>query len=249
MRINKLDLARLRNDEHFQFNTHFKMLVTKHGPETLKIQDQFEKYQAQYDKEDEGIKKIRKSAITAEMQAADKARDEIWSGMLRICSGALKDFDPDVKKAGQRLKIVFDAYGNVTIKPMNEQTSSISNILQELKSSKYAPDVAAVGIKRWVEELEARNIAFDKLMVDRFDEKTQKSDVVVKEARAALDEAYRAIVDRIHAYVLLEGKATYEQFISSLNTIIAQYADILSRRLGKKKTTDTAAIAGDTAPE
>jgi len=235
MKINKLDASRLRNDEHLQFHTHFSKLVAKHGADALKITAQYETYLVLLHTLDEGIKKINKSALTAKIQAADKARDEIWSGMVATNSGALKHFDPQVRDAAQNLKILFGTYGNIAKKPLIEQTSAVHNVLQDLQG-KYAPDVAKVGLGQWVEELLARNDAFDRLIVERFDEKTLKCDVAVKEARAALDTAYHVITERIAAYALLEGAAAYEQFIRSLNTIVEEYVSILSRHSSKKKS-------------
>lgn len=234
MKISTIHLVNLRNDEHFQYHTEFKDLISKHGAEALKIGMPYEAYLQLYNKEDEGIKKINKSALTAEIQEADKARDMIWSGMISMNSAALKHFDPEVADAGKRLKIVFDTYGNIARKPLNEQTSAVYNILQELQGQ-YAADVAAVGIERWVAELKTRNDAFGKLMKERFDEAALKSDVVVKEARAALDTAYRGITERIAALALLEGEAGYEQFVRALNIITEKYAATLTRRNGKKK--------------
>ena len=229
MKITKIDTLRLRNDEHFQFYTEVKDLIIKHGAAALKIPAQFEAFLALYDKVDEGIKKINKSALTTEIQKADKARDEIWSGINSMNKAALKHFDPAVQKAAQRLKVVFDAYGNIAKKPLNEQTSAVYNILQELQG-KYAADVATVGIEQWAAELQARNIAFGALVKDRFDEVALKTDVVLKEARAELDVAYRAIIERIGAFVVLEGPAEYEHFIRALNVVVDNYADALARR-------------------
>lgn len=234
MKIAKIEIGRLRNDEHFQFHTEFRDLVIKHGAEGLKIQSQFAEYLPRYEREDEGIKKINKSAITAEIQKADKARDEIWSGMTKMSAAALKHFDPDVQKAAQRLKVVFDTYGNLSKKPLNEQTSAVYNILQELQG-KYAADVAAVGIEQWAAELQVRNNAFGALMKDRFDETALRTDVVLKEARSALDEIYRTIIERINALAVVEGVAGYEQFIRGFNAVIDKYAEALARRAGKKK--------------
>jgi len=241
MKINKIRATQLRNNEHFMFHTEFKELVLSHGAQALKIQPQFETYLKLYDTEDEGIKKINKSAITAEIQKADKARDVIWQVLLKANAAALWDFDPEVQKAAKRLKIVFDTYGKVSSLPLNEQTSAVINVLQDLHGE-YAADVAAVGAGRWVTELQARNDAFRALTKERYDETTLKTDVVVKEARAALDIAYKDITDHIAAYVLLEGAAAYEMFIRSLNTVVEKYTEILARRTGKKKT------AGDEQP-
>jgi hypothetical protein len=245
MKISKLDTLRLRNPEHFMFHTEFKDLVLEHSAEALKIQSQFDTYLTLYDKLDEGFKKIIKSAITAEIQAADKARDIIWSDMLKANSAALRHFDPDVQKAAKRLKVLFDTYGNIAITPLDAQTALVINILQELHGN-YAADVAAVGLVRWVAELQARNKAFQALMKERYDETTSKTDVVVKQARAALDESYRTIADRIAAFVTLEGAAGFEPFIRSLNSVIERFNNLLATRAGKKKTADKP-VAGDTA--
>ena len=246
MKIAKIKTTHLRNDEHFMFHTEFKELVSEHGAAALKIQPQFETYLTLYHAEDEGIKKINKSAITAEIQKADKARDVIWGVLVKANSAALWDFDHDVQKAAKRLKILFDTYGNIAKKPLNEQTSAAINILQDLHGE-YAADVAAVGIGRWVEELQARNDALRALTKERYDETTLKTDVVLKEARAAVDEAYKSITERIGAYVLLEGVAAYEMFIRSLNTVIDKYNETLARRGSKKKETANATSAEVTA--
>jgi len=237
MKITNIHTTHMRNDEHFQFYTEVRDLISKHGAAALKIQAQFETFLVLYDEVDEGIKKINKSAITAEIHKADKARDEIWSGINSMNKAALKHFDPEVQKAAQRLKIVFDTYGNIAKKPLDEQTSAVYNILQDLQG-KYAADVAKVGIEQWVTELQARNIAFGALVKDRFDETALRTDVVLKEARAALDTAYRIIIERINAFMLLEGAAEYEHFIRALNAIVDHYADTLARRTGKKKSSE-----------
>ena len=234
MKISKFDTSRLRNDEHFQFHTAFRNLVNKHGPQALKVETQFGEYLKLYEREDDGIKKINKSALTAEIQEADKARDVIWSSLVKVNSAALNHFDPETAKAAKRLKIVLDTYGNVAAKPLNEQTSAVYNILRELHS-KYAEDMKAVGIDSWAKELGVRNENFNGLMEDRFDEASLKTDIKVKEARARLDEAYKDITARINAQALLEGEEAYAQFIRGLNVVIEKYAETLSRRVGKKK--------------
>ena len=224
LKIDKMHLAHLRNDAHFQFHTEFRDLVVQHNPETLKISPQFEAYQPLYAREDEALKKIVKSEFTAKIHEADKARDEIYLGMAETNTAALRHFDPDVRQAASRLKIIFDTYGNVTNKPLNEETSAIYNILQELKG-KYAADAESVGLTLWVTELETRNLAFEALVKERFDETAARTtDIVMKQARAQLDEVYKTIVERINALAVVEGVTAYEAFIKTLNAVIAKYA-------------------------
>ena len=182
-------------------------------------------------KQQEGLK-IQKSAITAQIQDADRARDEIYLGMVETSNAALKHFGEEVRGAAARLKILFDTYGDVNRKPLNEQTSAVYNILQELKG-KYAPDTALVGISSWVSELEARNNAFADLMRERFDETASRTDIVLKESRAEVDNAYFAIRERVNALAIVEGLSVYESFIRTFNAVIAKYALLAKPRGGR----------------
>jgi hypothetical protein len=133
------------------------------------------------------------------------------------------EFLPETRKAADRLKILFDTYGNVAKKPVNEESSAIYNILQDLKG-KYAADIDTVGAGQWVTELETRNAAVERLVKERFDETASRCDIVLKTARTELDAAYAAIRKRVNALVEVEGAGAYEQFIKALNAVIAKYA-------------------------
>ena len=232
MKINQIRLSRLRNDTHFQFHTEFKDLAQKHNPQALKIKPQYDAYLPLYDKVDLALKKINKSAITEKIQNADKARDEIWLDLVETSTAALRHFDPEVREAAKQLKIVLDTYGNIAKKPLNDQTSATYNFVQDLEG-KYAPEVAKVGLGPWLAELKARNIAFSDLMRERFDESSLKVDIVLRKARVQLDGAYYAMVERIHALVLIEGAADYEAFIKKLNPIISKYVTALAAQAGR----------------
>ena len=233
MKINKIYAYNLRNDAHFQFYTEFRNLVQKEEAVKQKIASQFEEWLPLYDKEDAALKKIQKSAITAQIQDADRARDEIYAGMVETSNAALKHFGEEVRGAVARLKILFDTYGDVNRKSLNEQTSAVYNILQELKG-KYAPDTALVGISGWISELEARNNAFADLMRERFDETAARSDIVLKESRVEVDNAYFAIRERVNALAIVEGLSVYESFIRTFNAVIAKYALLAKPRGGRQ---------------
>jgi len=228
MNFNKLDLRGLRNDEHFQFHTEFRDAVNRYGAGNMKIDDQFAAYLPLYADEDEAYKKILKSALTAEIQSADAYRDRIFSGMCNVNRAALKHFRDDVQQAATRLKIVLDTYGNLAAKPLNEQTSGVYNLLQDLNAR--IADAEKTGVAEWMTELQAANEAFSRLVKDRYDETAARSDIVMKDARAKLDAQYRIITARIEAIALLEGADRYIEFIKYMNSVIAKYATILAKR-------------------
>ena len=234
MNIKGIHTNHMRNDEHFQFNFEFSGLVNRIGAVALKIKPQFDVYTPLYQDEDTALKKIMKSAITAEIHEADKQRDIIFSGMVDTLNAALKHFNVQKQNAAKRLKIVFDTYGNLAKKPLNEQTSGIINMLQDLNGA-YKTDSQTAGIAEWAAELASRNDTVSDLMRDRYDETAARTDIVLKEARMKVDEAYRVIVERINALVIVDGLADYEEFIRTLNAIIEKYNNIMAQRHGKGK--------------
>jgi hypothetical protein len=222
MKIDYLDVSHMRNDAHFQFHREIRDVFAQSNVEALKIAPLVSACQPLFDREDEALKKIVKSEFTAKIHEADKARDEIWAGLTEMNSAALRHFSPDTRRAAERLKILFDTYGNIASKPVNEESSAVYNILQDLRG-KYAADIAATGAEGWVAELEVRNAAVERLVKDRFSETAARCDIILKEARAELDAAYFAIRKRVNALVEVDGAAAYEQFIKALNAIIAKY--------------------------
>jgi len=93
--------------------------------------------------------------------------------------------------------------------------------------------------KGWAAELQTLNNAFSGLMKERFDETASRCDIVLREARAELDQSYFAIREKINALVIVEGAADYENFIRTLNAVVAKYTAILNSRLGKRGKKET----------
>ena len=234
MKINTIKLLSLRNDEHFQFNSEHIALINECGANALNIAALFDDYYAHFQEEDAALKKVEKSDYTRLIKDADHIRDGIYSGIVLVNHGNSKHYEPNVKAAATRVKILFDTYGNLSKKPINEQTAAITNIIQDLRG-KYAEDVDATGIGGWVDELERTNNIVAKLVKERADETASKVTIVLKEARADVDTAYRAIVERVGAAVIIEGQEKYETYINKLNEIIHRYMQAIKVREGRAK--------------
>jgi len=54
-------------------------------------------------------------------------------------------------------------------------------------------------------ELEVRNKAFENLVKEHFDETAARTDIVLREARGKLGEAYCVIAERVNALAVVEG--------------------------------------------
>ena len=224
MKISKFDPTHLHNDAHFQFMTEFRDLVLAQTAATLKIAPQFSGFLTLYAREDEALKKIVASAYTPKIHEADAARDETLTGMYEVNKGMCKHYTPNTRDAARRVHVALNAYKHSGSKPINEETSAIYNLVQELRTVKYATDVQTAGLTGWVDELERRNNAVETLVKGRFNESAAKTDVVLRDARRETDAAYKDICDIINVYVLLEGATAYETFIRTLNEVVKKYA-------------------------
>jgi hypothetical protein len=224
VKIEKIHLNNERNDAHFQFMTEFRDLVTAQTAATLKITPQFNTFMRLYNREDEALKKISASAFTPKIHEADAERDETLTGMYEVSKGMCRHWIPATRDAARRVQVVLKTYKHSGSKPINEETSAIYNLVQELGTEKYAADVQTAGLAGWINELERRNNAVETLVKGRFNEGASKTDVVLKDARRETDAAFWDICDIINVYVILEGAANYETFVRTLNEVIKKYS-------------------------
>jgi hypothetical protein len=108
-------------------------------------------------------------------------------------------YHPDSAKvqAAENIRMVINHYGDLRSKSYNEETASIHNLLENV-NSRYAADVALLGIEEWIDELSVANRAFHDLMSQRFDTVAQEI-TNLREVRKEVNRVYGAIVDRINA--------------------------------------------------
>ncbi|MDR1984628.1 MAG: DUF6261 family protein [Prevotellaceae bacterium] len=233
MKISKINLRNLRNEEWFQLMTEFKDLVQKSTPETLGITELFTLFLDCYADADVAAEIIRKSPETAKMQDADQKRDATFRGLVEAVASYTRHFNADKQQAADELKIVFDHFGNLAQKPSNEETAGIYNLLQEL-NGKYAQQVQLLAVGDWVQELEQNNNAYETLVKQRNIELAERPKLRMIDVRAQTMDVYRKITDRIEALILVNGATAYASFVDELNAFIKRYNDIVAQRQGRK---------------
>ena len=228
MKIKSLQLSYLRNTDHFQFHSGFKELIELLTAAMLKIEVLFGNFLVLYTKENELMDQIHQSNISEELMEADNNRDLTIHGMKDFIKTSTHHFLPEVRLSATHLKSLFDTYGNMAIKTYDDQTIAINRLVEEL-TGKHAVDVATVGLTEWVSQLKIKNLVFDSLKRIRFTEDASLAQLSLKQARAQVDLAYYAIINRINALIELEGETNYTHFISELNTRIEVYDELLTQ--------------------
>ena len=235
MKIKKLHFNQLRNNEHFQCQTEFKALLEGHTPMLIRLMPFFtDNYIPAYNAEDEALIKIVKNTHSDKRGDADRGRDQTFRGSADTVLAGLNHFDPDVQEAARRLKIVFDQFGNVAQLPLNEETSAIYNLVQEV-TEKHATDAAKLGLMPWMSKLNADNQAYEALVTSSSEEEALKTEIKAKEARAEVDFRVRQFIERVEALMVVEGEAGYVEFVRRLNLIFERYANTLAQRRGIAK--------------
>ncbi|MDR2125328.1 MAG: DUF6261 family protein [Prevotellaceae bacterium] len=234
MNILKIDFHSLRNEEWFQFMTEFKYLVEKSTPETLGVAELFTLFLTNYADSDTAAELIRKSPETAKMLEADNKRDATFRGFADAVASYANHFNADKQRAAEDLAIVLDHFGNLAKKPSNEETAGMYNLLQEL-NGKHAPQVQLLAIADWVQELEQNNNDYETLVKQRNTELAERPKVRMVDARRQTQDAYRKIVERIEALILVNGADAYAAFVNELNTFIKRYNNIVSQRQGRRE--------------
>jgi hypothetical protein len=253
MKIKELHFSRLRNNEHFEFMRHVTNLVREYGAAALRVEPQFTALTAAHAKEDEVLMKISKSALTARIAEADAARDEVYRGLMNTVRAASVHFTPAVREAGERVSILTDTYGNAARLAVEEETSALANLLKDLLT-KYGADAETLGLVPWIQELDRRNLAVERLIEGRFEEGAGRSTLVMKDVRAEVDAAYGSLVDMFFAQSLVATLgtdtaivATYDEAAARWNEIIDRTSAVVAAREGRAKAKKEAEEAAEEA--
>ncbi|MGC9151689.1 MAG: DUF6261 family protein [Microbacter sp.] len=91
-----------------------------------------------------------------------------------MTNAMLHHFDASISEAASRMKMVLDTFTGISRLSYNKESFAIIKLLEYLKGS-LAGDVTTIGLTSWLNELEAKNKAFEKLFVNRYDETTSKT--------------------------------------------------------------------------
>jgi hypothetical protein len=235
MKIKRIKLNKLRNEEWFNFFTEFKSFVEETFPEVSDIEKIFAIFKEFYTMADNTLEQIRKSDFTALIVQQDEARDNIFRGLDGTVRTALRHYNNKKRVAAERLVTLFDHYGNVPDRPYNEETATIYNFLQDIRD-KYASEIVALELNGWLDELERTNKQFEATILERNREYAGKPEFNMLDIRKKTGRAYLDIVERIEALSLVKGEEAYAPFIKTLNANIERYISSINRRSAKSKT-------------
>ena len=238
MFIKKIHILGLQNEEHVGLNTYVGDYITESGAAALNIEKQSGDHKLKLAVEKSVLDLVQKNSFTARVNAADEARDQPIRGFSKIVKGMLHHFNPAVAQAAYNIDLINEKFSKITRLSDEKQTAAEESYITALKAA--AADLTTLGLTDWLTEIEATQIAFVELVKSRNQEDDLKPAINMKTARVETDNTYNAIVNRINAFITIDGDAKYAAFVTKLNNRIDQYNTAIAQRKGWAKKVDSA---------
>jgi hypothetical protein len=164
----------------------------------------------------------------------DHVRDGLFRGFADNVKSNLHHFDPAKREAAKKVEIVLEHYGNIAHKSLDEETAAIEDLYRELLKPDNYPQVIALGLGPWMEELVQASRRLEQLMMERYDEAAQRPNVHMQNIRKEIDKVFRSILDLLEALIRVNGAGTNKAFIAELNVVMERYKDILAQEAGRR---------------
>jgi hypothetical protein len=232
--ITRINLHGLKNETHVQFNEEADSVFVKHNPQTLGIYPLYVPYKAALNNEYQALDYIGKSELTKKIIEQDRKRDNIYRGFVDSLKGAAKHFDLSHRDAANLLLNIFDHYGNIARKTLDDETAAINDLARELEQPKLTQAIALLGMNAWLNKLVEENNAFEELMKERYSETASKTSFRMRAVRVETDKYYHAIISQIENQCLADIEIN-ENFIKELNAVIERFKRILAQEIGERK--------------
>jgi hypothetical protein len=167
---------------------------------------------------------IRKSVLTAKIEAADQVMDGALT-TLRTSVRAMTSFQMSsaVKDAAVRVYTMLMSYGDVNRKPYEDQRGDLQTILSQISTGgAYFADMSQLSgassiLSGMISALRTAFTAFESLLAQRDTQSLQKPERPLPEVRHDIEAVYRKIAGVIDAGALLNVTPAFAAFIDSLN--------------------------------
>jgi hypothetical protein len=240
----------MRNEAHVEMYETIDALIKGKTPAALGITTEYNVFKGHYDQEVALLDLVLKSEYTKEIKDQDHRRDSVYRGVADAVKSGLNHFDADKQKAAEVVDAIFQHYGNIASRSFDEETAAIDDLLRELgydpneiitdnNPSSLNPAITALGLLKWLDELYFANQQFKSLMEARYGELAKRPSAQMRATRLDVDRAFRDIVVRLEALILIQGESAYADFVDELNAIITRYKNILAQQAGMRKAKKT----------
>ena len=234
-RIKGIAIASLQNHEHYGFVTEVKLAIEQANIDSLATL--LAKFTPLVEEENKSLEIVAKSEHTHRLKELDRNRDNMFRGLSACVNEASYSPTKDEKEAATLIKILLKRYGNIISESFESQHSKTENLIQDLRSEKYAEASKKIGLVRWVNWLEQAETTFMELYRTRRDERasTIAGTRALKLIRKDLNGVYREIIEHLNALAVLQPSEALSQLIARINIHIDKLVALKANRATRAK--------------
>ena len=234
--ISDISIQRMNNGAHFTFVSNILARAEADTAVKGKASELVCNFKAAVAAEDEALKISQKSLLTDDITKADSDRDALYAGYKKAVEAFLAMPIADMAQAAKVLAQHIKDYKISTAGQLDKETGLLVNFIADLEG-KNSEQVAKLGLTAFVTNLKEANERVRTQTLQRTNEKMGVIVGALKTARAASDEAYRALVKMVNALALVFGEKDYTAFIDYVNTEVTHFKrEVLGRKASAPST-------------
>jgi hypothetical protein len=166
---------------------------------------------------------VRKSELTVKIKAADKRQDRALTAIRSQVRSLIYITIASTSEPATRVYTMLMSYGDVNVKPYEDQTAIIASILKRITTGGdcYADIVSlqqpAPALAAMIGELQQAFALFEQLIAQRDTKSLKKPDRTFAQVRRDIEPVYHDIEKIINAGAVLNTLPAYSTFIDHLN--------------------------------
>ena len=227
-------VGRYRLQEFIQFVSNTLAIVKQHGPDKLRIRAQYLTLLQQYERLQQAYQQNALSEITPQLARLDARRDRAIVCLRKLCDGYACHPNERLKAAGKKIVACIDKYGSKLYHlNYSAETAALKNLVRELQTNpECLSAIQEMKLEEVVKEMEAANLTFDKLFIQRLGEFSQSETNSTRALMPLTTEAYRTLAQHVDAHATLTPSEEYTSLINHLNENIEHFNLIVERRKG-----------------
>jgi hypothetical protein len=218
--------------DHIGFHSRGVELCGKYG-QLIDSPELINRYHQAVAWESDAFNPARQSEYTDRKADVDRRRDKVYRGMRGLVRIQLKHFEPSIRAAASHVDTLLKSYGDVPRANYSAKTADIDSLVDRLHGDAYRLAAETLGLRSWINELEALNLRFKTLEENAAQEAMAKPKVSARLIRNASDDALRRIIARIEARIILDGPEPFAAFAREYNILVKEYNTHVHEHYGR----------------
>ncbi len=183
------------------------------------------------------MNKALKSALTAQVTELDLDCDDRFAEVKRNVNTNLRGRSPEKKAAAEELKIFLNPYWNTNTKPLNTQTSLLTEMFGKFKASETLKTHAAtVGITDMMIGLETANMALATLYQTRNEQGAAVEGPSASSLRSATAKSYEQFCTAVEQAANSTPSDVLNTLFNQLDELRKTYARLTRKKDGEEES-------------